>query len=270
MSEPREEDVKGLLGRAFGPEPPLALDRAEIFRQGRRTVRNRRIATAGGVAAGVIVAVLGAASLTNLIGSVNQDVATSSSAPALPTPSTPTTTGESAPPGPSLPLVPTTSLPAYAVHAETLTMTLAGEIVLSQFRLSPGADGARLPLAFVHGRDGYHAAADLTDALGVGHLAFQVSDAAADTAPVCEASSEEVTVICGIDQHYGYSITLTTRTSKTGTIEHIAHGIRGNTEVVVTATNKASGQDRPATRKNPPLDLDTVARLAANPYLTYR
>ena len=67
-SEPRgDEDVKELLGRALAGEPPLTLDRDEVFRDGRRRLRNRRLFSSGGVAAGVVAAAVGAVLLTGLI-----------------------------------------------------------------------------------------------------------------------------------------------------------------------------------------------------------
>ncbi|HEV2727595.1 MAG TPA: hypothetical protein VGV34_04825 [Solirubrobacterales bacterium] len=60
------EDVKGLLGRAFGEEPPLRIDRDEVVRQGRKRLRRRRILEAGSVVAAVVLAAVGAATLTRI------------------------------------------------------------------------------------------------------------------------------------------------------------------------------------------------------------
>jgi hypothetical protein len=63
------DDVKELLGKAFGQEPPLGIDRDEVLREGRKRLRRRRYFASGGVVAAVVVAAVGAATLTNLAGS---------------------------------------------------------------------------------------------------------------------------------------------------------------------------------------------------------
>lgn len=85
-------DIKDLLGKAIGDEPPFDLDRDEIFRAGRQRVRRRRTLAAGGVVAAVVVAAVGAATLTNFV-SLDPDPV-------------PPAVGDSrhAPPGPDLPL----------------------------------------------------------------------------------------------------------------------------------------------------------------------
>jgi hypothetical protein len=272
------DEVKDLLGRAFAHEPPLALDRAEVFRSGRRQVARRRVAASSAVAASVIVAVAGVASLMNAMGGQSRDVAASSSTAAAPT-TTATTetaatsaTGVTAPPGPSLPLTVTTPLPAAEVHAETLTGALAGDIVLSGFQLGSTGDGARLPLVFVYDTYTYTytASADLTDEHGVGTLVVRVGRSTANAVLLCENSTAEVRVSCQVDSRYGYPVAVTSRAARTGTIEYSVRASRGDgTDVLVTATNMASRGDRPVTRGAPPLDLETLRRLASNPYLTY-
>ncbi|GLW92345.1 hypothetical protein [Actinokineospora globicatena] len=59
------DDVRDLLGRALGDEPPLGIDREAVFADGRRRLRRRRVAATGGVAAAVAVAVFGAAMLSS-------------------------------------------------------------------------------------------------------------------------------------------------------------------------------------------------------------
>ncbi|WP_026423213.1 hypothetical protein [Actinokineospora inagensis] len=59
------DEVHDLLGRAFGEEPPMAIDRAAVVADGRRRLRKRRLAATGGVAAMVAVAVFGTAALTS-------------------------------------------------------------------------------------------------------------------------------------------------------------------------------------------------------------
>lgn len=79
------DDVKELLGRAFGEEPPLRIDRDEMIQRGRKRLRKRRFLEAGSVVAAVVVAVVGAATLTNLAGSAPERLPPAASY-SLPTP----------------------------------------------------------------------------------------------------------------------------------------------------------------------------------------
>ena len=90
-------DIKDLLGRAFDDEePPLGIDRDEVFRAGRQQVRRRHRLATGGVVAAVVAAIVGAAVLTDFV-----EITPDKLPPAdqvLP-----------APPGPRLPLAPTST-----------------------------------------------------------------------------------------------------------------------------------------------------------------
>lgn len=99
------DDVRDLLGKAFGQEPPLRIDRDEVIQQGRKRLRRRRVFEASSVVAAVLVVAVGAVTLTNLAGSEQQKKM----------PPAASSTGV-APPGPVLPL-PETSAPA----SETMT-----------------------------------------------------------------------------------------------------------------------------------------------------
>lgn len=88
MSDP---DIRDLLGRAFGEEPPLGIDRDEVLASGRKRLRRRRFFEAGGVVALVVVAAVGAATLTRLVDPVEE----------LPPAASDTL---NAPPGPELPV----------------------------------------------------------------------------------------------------------------------------------------------------------------------
>lgn len=59
-----DSDIKELLGRALEDEPPMRIDRGEVFRQGRKRLRRRRMLEAGSVVAGVMVIAVGAITLT--------------------------------------------------------------------------------------------------------------------------------------------------------------------------------------------------------------
>lgn len=95
------DDVRELLGRAFGDEPPLRIDRDEVLEQGRKRLRRRRFFEAGSVVAAVVVAAVGAATLTNLGGAEPERMPPAASH-AQPAPNE----------GPSLPLPPGTTPPS--------------------------------------------------------------------------------------------------------------------------------------------------------------
>jgi hypothetical protein len=171
---PEDEDVKALLGRALADEPPLRLDRDEVFRQGRRKLRNRRRFEAGGAVAGVVAAVVGAVLLTNLV---------ADDEPAELPPAATRTDSHPAPPGPTLPLTTTTSEVSPPVsatvmsqaHADLLTTVLLDAKVLSALRLATvdGADPTFLPVEStyelvtdVQGHDG--ATGSLSVSVGIG------------------------------------------------------------------------------------------------------
>ena len=109
-------DIKDLLGRAFDDEePPLGIDRDEVLRAGRQKVRRRHRLATGGVVAAVVAAIVGAAVLTDFV-----EIAPDKLPPAaevLP-----------APPGPQLPLAPTSTQagapPFTTEHAGALTTRL--------------------------------------------------------------------------------------------------------------------------------------------------
>lgn len=80
------DDVKALLGRALDGEPPLGIDRDQVFAEGRARLRRRRSIAISGVAAAVVAAALGTTALTGgLLSQPTGDVgpAASASRPAV-------------------------------------------------------------------------------------------------------------------------------------------------------------------------------------------
>ncbi len=142
-----EQDVKELLGRAFGEEPPLAIDRDEVFHVGRKRLRRRHALAAGGVAAAVVVASAGAATLTGAFDA--------------PLPPAATSTAPGPYPGLDLPL-PTATVPD--AQARALTELIEGSGVM---RAAQGKD----PVAF---RDGYVYEGDVVLADGTGSLRITI------------------------------------------------------------------------------------------------
>jgi hypothetical protein len=133
------DEVKDLLGRAFGDEPPLRLDRGEVIEQGRKRLRRKRTFEAGGVVAAVVVAAVGVARLTGLTGAQPDRLPPAASST------------HQAPPGPSLPVTTTTELP----HPPTMSTSTgqlsttrltnavyaAGVLAVKQIQPLPGQTG---------------------------------------------------------------------------------------------------------------------------------
>lgn len=124
------DDVRDLLGKAFGQEPPLRIDRDEVIQQGRKRLRRRRVFEAGSVVAAVLVVAVGAVTLTNLAGSEQQKKMPPAASSTM-----------VAPPGPVLPL-PTTSAPASA----TITNAPSSAPSLTTVRTPPPSFPGRYQL----------------------------------------------------------------------------------------------------------------------------
>jgi hypothetical protein len=278
MTEPRDDDIKRLLDRAIGQEPALSLNRAEIFRAGRRKVRNRRLAASGGVAASVVAVVVGAATLTNLVGGTSDNDVTpaiGSSTTAPPAPTTPET------PGLSLPLTTTVSPPSLPVavqpekHAAALTAELAASNPIPKgIKAYPAGDGTRGALVFAFFRDAYHADAHLSDARGSGGIEVEIAYIREPNASLgCEQSTDQVVVTCTPSLEYGYQMTRTTRTTKRGTVEYIVRAFRPDgTDIWVTAnnaSNRTTAGEVPPTAPKPLVDYQDLEKIAINPRLTY-
>lgn len=128
-----DDDVKDLLSRAFGQEPPLGIDRDEVLQQGRKRLRRRRFAEAGSVVALVVVVAVGAATLTHFAGTE----------PDRKMPPAASST-EHAPPGPDLPLTTPSSVTQYPPRMTTspdaeqqLTTLLYSSGIINEKNVSP-------------------------------------------------------------------------------------------------------------------------------------
>jgi hypothetical protein len=259
-----DDAVKHLLGKAFGPEPPLTLDREAIFRRGRRGVRIRRLAASGGVAAAVAAMVLGAAALSNLPGdgpAQGLSPGQSTSAPQLPYPPL-STSSESAP---RLPLTTPTSGEA---HAGELTKLLATSgVVPGGIAVFP-AEPNSAPLRFTFDGDTYRTAATLSDAKGQGVLIIELRRAGnGASAPRCPQVPD-----CAEIHQAGVAMAARTVTYSTGTVEYSVDALRPDgTSVILIASNLASirPDETRATRPLPPVDLAQLREIAALPRLTF-
>jgi hypothetical protein len=259
--------VKELLGRALTGEPPLALDRDEVFREGRRRVRRRRVFSTGGAIAGVVAAAVGAVMLTGLLAdeAADEQVPPGASRPAQPpvTTTPPTTTVT------TTPLPPTSGAPSQ-VHANALSRDfLQHNDVLPKTAQLSRADG-ETP-RFTVTADAYELKLDVRLPAAEGSLAVSVG--AADPAGVARCSdvskngcvvraARGIRVVIGTWKDYG-----------TGEKRYIAFAVRPDgTSVRAIATNLSDRQRNkgalPADR-TPVLDQDTLARLVTMPALRY-
>jgi hypothetical protein len=209
------EDVKELLGKAFGQEPPLGIDRDEVLQQGRKRLRRRRLVEAGSVVALVVVVAVGAATLTNFAGSGQEHK--------LP-PAASTT--EHAPPGPDLPVpssapttIPTTEtstrtdLPGVAENPEIqLTAILYSTGVFTEDEVS-AVPNRTDPPAFRKTGDQYVFEADLRHEGASGYLKVVVD---LSPAMIVDCGNVPASDDCEIKNRAGSSITLTHSTGADG------------------------------------------------------
>lgn len=174
-------EIKDLLGKAIGQEPPLGIDRDEVFRAGRQKVRRRRTFAASGVVAAVVVAAVGAATLTNFV-----EIGPEPLPPAA-------SDSQHAPPGPDLPLpsTPTSEKPVKgrppltAEHATQLTYRLLNSGIVSAQMVMPWPGRNDGPGFRVVG-DLYLFESDLTTGKGEGILQVTVNYANPGSEATCE------------------------------------------------------------------------------------
>jgi hypothetical protein len=266
-----DKEIRELLGRAFGPEPPLALDREAVLRRGRRAVRLRRLAASGGVAASVLVVLIGAAVITGLPGSDPQEAA---APPAFTPASVPVpTTSEAAPPGPRLPLTTATSAPEPVVEARAaaLTKVLATTRIPVEFTPVAVVDDGRAPLAFRYANGGYHLTVDLRDAQGIGSLDLTINYSGPDRkVPSCADTPAEAS--CSVLLESNIRMRVSAERHSSGYLSNAVYALRPDgTIVYVTSTNLTvrGFMGKPTSRPVPPLDAKLLQVIATLPGLTY-
>jgi hypothetical protein len=265
-------EIRELLGRAFGPEPPLALDREAVLRRGRRTVRLRRFVASGGVAASVLVVLIGAAVITGLPGHGPQEAAAplSSTPVSVPVP----TTSEVAPSGPQLPLTTATSVPEPVIEARAaaLTKVLSTTMIPAAFTPVAVVDDGRAPLEFRYANGGYHLTADLRDAEGIGSLDLTINYSGPDRkVPTCADGSPAETA-CSVLQESNIRMRISAERHSSGYLSNAVYALRPDgTIVYVTSTNLTvrGVVGKPTSRPAPPLDAKLLQVIATLPGLTY-
>lgn len=271
MTDP---DIKALLGKAMEDEPPLGIDRDEVFRRGHRKLRNRRFLEAGGVAAGVVVAVVGAVALSGVFsGDAERQVP----------PATSSRTHE-APPGPSLPV---TSEPSYAPrssveHAADLTKALTDSGILSDIDLKAALDVPGSPAFQVESESWeYQLVADVVDIKNSdveGALAIEIVAAPPAGAPqgcgTPPAGGQNSEWSCHEEVRDGITIAVVEEKPVKGTSEHriTVAAVREGTKVTAVSSNLSSK----LRKKNLPPDgapivqSEQLARIVTWPGLTFR
>ena len=242
-------DIKDLLGRAFDDEePPLGIDRDEVFRAGKQKVRRRHLFATGGVVAAVVVAAVSAALLTDFIEVKPDELPPAAEAPP-------------APPGPVLPLTPT-STPA---GAPPFTTGRAGELTvkLRDFvgRVSPVEwSGDADPRFRVEGPS-YQYASDLAMSDGSeGVLQVSVSYVSPGTAVTCVENDD-----CVLSEVGGNRVAQTEWTDKdTGERRAlVAVVLADGTKVTAMSTNlsRRMQDDSKKPSGEPVLDIDALTDL---------
>lgn len=220
-------DIKDLLSKAIGDdEPPIGIDRDEVFRVGRLRVRRRRALAAGGVVAAVVVAVVGATVLTDFVENRPDDV--------------PVATAPPAPPGPELPLPPSTTVrvpsPLTDEHADKLTQQLynSGVVDLKSAMPWPG-QGPPVRFRVENGELVYEA--DVTAQGREGQLRVTVAMASSKLGPSCDRYTDKYDT-CTVSKTYDPPVLQATRKSARGERRILAVTVLANgAKVEATATN---------------------------------
>ena len=260
------DDIKDLLGRALGgQEPPLRLDRDEVFRVGRKRLRRRRALEAGGVVAAVVVVVVGATTLTGLGDGDSQRLLPAATSTATVTttqgkPELPVSTTVHGPPS-----APVSQGPITSEHADVLTDKLYNSAVLhSRDLTTPGPAGK--PEFVVRGGT-YLFEADVTFAGMEGALQVTVESGPLDRSVTCEDMSYPGD--CEVRLRPDYKAPVATSDWATGKVvrREVRTLLPDGTKVMALVTNQSSRQladNPPSMSPNPPLSLDDLVELVLN------
>ncbi|MGH3759802.1 hypothetical protein [Actinophytocola sp.] len=261
-----DEDVKALLGRALAGEPPLTLDRDEVFRTGRRKLRNRRVFSAGGAIAGVVAAAVGAVLVTGLLaGETGRELPPAASRTGHPVPSGPSSTTAAGPS--SAPARP----PLSVNQADRLTALLAKSRVLDADTELTAIGGGEA--RFRPGTDAYELEADVSSSSAEGSLSVSVGWADAATGVGCEWI-EDRNAGCEVRTVAGSLVAVaTSKDSDTGVKRYTVFMVRPDgTSVTASASNLSERQRRNGKRptdKLPVVDAGTLVGIAANAGLRF-
>lgn len=254
------DDIKELLGKAIGEEPPIDIDRDEVFRVGRQRVRRRRMLAAGGVVAAVVIAAVGATVLTNFV-EITDD----------PTPPA-AGSGQHAPPGPELPLTteaPPSSNgqakpPLTSAHASELTILLYRSGVVPANMAIPLPGQSTAPPAFRVEDNVYLYEADVVTPASEGVVQVTVDHATPGKVVSCNDVRTEFTT-CVMTSAYGSPVAEATWKNDAGDRRNVAMTIRPDgTTVAAVSTNlsrRLSDEGKSAGGSPPVIDMDELTKL---------
>jgi hypothetical protein len=254
------DDVKNLLSRALGQEPPLRIDRDEVIQQGRKRLRRRRMFEAGSVVAAVMVVAVGAATLTNLADSDPQRMppAASRTQSAPPGPELPLPAPSSGPPGTtgSLPRPPSseTQLSPVSLNAEQLTSLLYSSDVVTRKDVLPQSNAPDGVPGFQQQAGSYVYRADLVRAGYSGSLEVTVDyfpGAVTDCAALPPMFGD-----CEIRGQGNFPIAISEWRGKDGERRTFAFTVRSDGTRVAAVASNITISDRDAGRK--PKDVPPV------------
>jgi hypothetical protein len=266
------DDIKDLLSRSFGQEPPLRIDRDEVIQQGRKRLRRRRLFEAGSVVAAVVLVAVGATTLTNLSDSEQQMPPAASRTqsappgPELPLPSATTTTTSPglssgaplSPPNPSLLPVPS-SFPS----AQQLTMSLYDAGFVTRKDVLPALGSPDGVPAFQREDASFAYKADVYKTAGEGSLQVTV-DFTTNTRTECSGVPTTFGE-CTIRGTGGLPVSLTEWRGVDGERRVLAVTVRANgTRIAALASNVSSRERKNGTKPDdtpPVLSGDELSNL---------
>lgn len=229
------EDVKALLARAMGDEPPLRIDREEVLQQGRKRLRRKRVIDVGSVVAAVVIAVVGATTLTNLADSEPDRMppAASSTQPAPPGPQLPLTTTTITEAATSAPTEgPSVTLSETSAPRLTALLYATGLVSESDARSTSGRPATP---EFLAAKDQYIYEADIVRQDEQGYLRVIVGYTS-DIAPGCAAVVVDGT--CSIASTDGVQVTLIHTENPLGQRQTMASAkFHSGIQVAVTVSN---------------------------------
>lgn len=268
-----EPDMKRWLGSALSGEPPLALDRDEIFRQGRRRLRNRKLFQAGGAVTGVVAVVVGAVLVGGLVGGEPSVPPAATGTAPVSTTSDPGPPASQPAPTSEAPVSSTTSSPGMEIdeRANRLTHVLAESGVLpSGYTLEPVPDTGGPTFRRIH-PSVYGMEADLhtPDASGWLWVLVEKGPGVGATCDVIEPPVDR----CEVRDELGMPMTIAVQKFDSGEIRRVVRSVRPDgCYVTVTSSNlTATSRDKgvpPSGTAWPALPEPKMIKIAALPELT--
>lgn len=273
MNENENARVRRWLDTALSGEPPLAVDREEVLRRGRRGLRRRRLFQAGGAVSGAVAVVVGTVLVSGMLTGHDGDHRTVPPA-ARSTPSA----GESAPlttppsTSPSTSWTTTTAGPQGQVRDETVRYTQAvvnPDVLPARYVLSPVA-GTSGPV-FQGTKPGvYEFEADLRTDDGSGWLWVLLRRGPGDGLD-CDTVPRPVDQ-CEVRKEGDLPMVVAVQRFDTGEVRRVVRSVHPDGDsVTVTASNLTSVQRGdgavPVKASWPPLTESAAIRIATLPEL---